>query len=179
MGRPLEKSDCDELGAYIHRRNIVCSHNLLERLVTAHAPSELDNLPPAVFPTVEPKEPPRNSEPDWWPTMWFGDLVTAQGPRLQGSPTINSIQLVVAKSFNLTKLDLISQRRTQNVVLPRQIAMYLAKMLTPRSYPEIGRRFGGRDHTTEIHAVHKIGARCVSDPAFAMTIKALKAEIVA
>ena len=174
MGRPLEKTDCDELGAYIHRRNIVCSRNLLQALCTVHAPSALDSLP-----TLEeaPQEPLRNSEPDWWHTMWFGDLVTAQGPRRQGPPTISLIQSVVAKSFNLTKLDLISQRRTHNVVLPRQIAMYLAKTLTLRSYPEIGRRFGQRDHTTVISGVRKITARCVSDPPFAMTIEALKAEL--
>ena len=174
MGRPLEKSDCDELGAYIHRRNIVCSRNLLQALCTVHAPSALDSLP-----TLEeaPQEPLRNSEADWWHTMWFGDLVTAQGPRRQGPPTISLIQSVVAKSFNLTKLDLISQRRTHNVVLPRQIAMYLAKTLTLRSYPEIGRRFGQRDHTTVISGVRKITARCVSDPAFAMTIEALKVEL--
>ena len=178
MGRITLKSDCYELGAYVHKRNIVYSHNLLEALFTAHAPGEMDSRPPIEeMPPAEPKEPLRNPEFDWWHTMWFGDLVTAQGPRRQGPPTISLIQSVVAKSFNLTKLDLISQRRTHNVVLPRQIAMYLAKTLTLRSYPEIGRRFGQRDHTTVISGVRKITARCVSDPPFAMTIEALKAEL--
>ena len=173
MGRPLAKSDCADFENYSHKRNIVCSRNLLEALCTVHAPdslSPLDEGTPA-------EDPQRNPEPDWWPTMWFGDLVTARGPRKEGPPTISEIQSAVAKSFNLTKLDLISQRRTQNVALPRQIAMYLVKTMTTRSYPEIGRRFGGRDHTTAIHSVQKITARCVSDPSFAMTIEALKAEL--
>ena len=70
--------------------------------------------------------------------------------------------------------DLLSSRRTANVVRPRQIAMYLAKMLTPRSLPEIGRRFGGRDHTTVLHAVRKIEALVDGDKALAEEIELLK-----
>ena len=169
MGRQLEKSDCDELGAYIHRRNIVCSSNLLESLQANHGSND----------NPKPQQPQRNAEPDWWHTMWFGDLVTAQGPGNAYPPSISFIQEVVARSFNVTRIDILSHRRTHNVVLPRQIAMYFAKNMTPRSYPEIGRRFGGRDHTTVIHAVQKISARCVSDPTFAGKINALKAEISA
>jgi len=176
MGRPLAKSDCADFENHSHRRNVVCSRNLLEALCTVHAPSALDSLP-ALPEDVEPVEPPRNSEPDWWHSMWFGDLVTAQRPKREGPPTISFIQEIVARSFGLTKIDLISQRRTQDIALPRQIAMYLAKTLTARSYPEIGRRTGGRDHTTVIHSVQKISARCVSDPEFAGKINALKAEI--
>lgn len=69
---------------------------------------------------------------------------------------VEDILKVVASHYNVTRADILSQRRTANVVKPRQIAMYLAKMLTLRSLPEIGRRFGGRDHTTVLHAVRKI-----------------------
>ncbi|MCB8829719.1 chromosomal replication initiator protein DnaA, partial [Escherichia coli] len=69
---------------------------------------------------------------------------------------IEEIQRIVARHYNVSKQDLLSNRRTRTIVKPRQIAMYLAKMLTPRSLPEIGRRFGGRDHTTVLHAVRKI-----------------------
>lgn len=69
---------------------------------------------------------------------------------------IESIQRAVAQHFNLSRQDLISSRRTQAVVRPRQIAMYLAKQMTLRSLPEIGKRFGNRDHTTVLHAVRKI-----------------------
>lgn len=69
---------------------------------------------------------------------------------------IEDIQRIVSKHFNVSKQDLLSARRTRTIVKPRQIAMYLSKTMTPRSLPEIGRRFGGRDHTTVLHAVRKI-----------------------
>ena len=69
---------------------------------------------------------------------------------------IEDIQRVVAKHYNVSRQELVSNRRTRVIVKPRQIAMYLSKTLTPRSFPEIGRRFGGRDHTTVLHAVRKI-----------------------
>ncbi len=69
---------------------------------------------------------------------------------------IEDIQRIVARHYNVSRGDLLSSRRTANVVRPRQVAMYLAKTLTLRSLPEIGRRFGGRDHTTVLHAVRKI-----------------------
>jgi hypothetical protein len=179
MGRPPVKSDRDNLQNYVHKQNKTRSRALLEALALYHG--NAFDLPPLPDDSEEdePTEIPRNIEPDWWPCMWFGDLVIAQGPRPEGPPKISLIQAIVAKSFSMTILDIISQRRTQNVVLPRQIAMYLAKSMTARSYPEIGRRFGGRDHTTAIHAVQKIRARCVSDPEFAGRINALKAEISA
>jgi chromosomal replication initiator protein len=69
---------------------------------------------------------------------------------------IEDIQRTVARHYNVSRADMLSSRRTANVVRPRQVAMYLAKLLTLRSLPEIGRRFGGRDHTTVLHAVRKI-----------------------
>lgn len=123
------------------------------------------------------KEAPVNREPLWWHCMWFADLIAMRAPREPGPPPVGYIQAVVARHFGVTKTDLISERRTQNVVLPRQIAMYLAKVMTTRSYPEIGRRFGGRDHTTVIHSVRKVGARCVSDLEFAGKIESIKSEL--
>ena len=70
--------------------------------------------------------------------------------------TIDEIIRKVADHYNLRMSDLLSARRARQVARPRQVAMYLAKTLTSRSLPEIGRRFGGRDHTTVIHAVRKI-----------------------
>ncbi|MGY4449335.1 chromosomal replication initiation ATPase DnaA [Bradyrhizobium sp. i1.3.1] len=83
------------------------------------------------------------------------DLVRPQEPK---RIKIEDIQRVVARQYNVSRSDLLSSRRTANVVRPRQVAMYLAKTLTLRSLPEIGRRFGGRDHTTVLHAVRKIEA---------------------
>ncbi len=81
------------------------------------------------------------------------DLIRPQEPK---RIKIEDIQRVVARQYNVSRSDLLSARRTANVVRPRQVAMYLAKVLTLRSLPEIGRRFGGRDHTTVLHAVRKI-----------------------
>jgi chromosomal replication initiator protein len=70
--------------------------------------------------------------------------------------TIDEIQKRVSDHFRIRQAEMVSARRAREVARPRQIAMYLAKQLTPRSLPEIGRRFGGRDHTTVIHAVRQI-----------------------
>jgi chromosomal replication initiator protein len=90
---------------------------------------------------------------------------------------IEDIQRIVARQYNVSRADLLSSRRTANVVRPRQVAMYLAKILTLRSLPEIGRRFGGRDHTTVLHAVRKIEALSGNDTALAEEIEALKRQL--
>ena len=90
---------------------------------------------------------------------------------------IEDIQRVVARQYNVSRADLLSSRRTANVVRPRQVAMYLAKVLTLRSLPEIGRRFGGRDHTTVLHAVRKIEALAGNDATLAEEIEVLKRQL--
>jgi chromosomal replication initiator protein len=90
---------------------------------------------------------------------------------------IEDIQRIVARQYNVSRADLLSSRRTANVVRPRQVAMYLAKVLTLRSLPEIGRRFGGRDHTTVLHAVRKIEALAGTDTTLADEIEALKRQL--
>ena len=102
------------------------------------------------------------------------DLVGAREPR---RVRIEDIQRVVARHYNVSKADLLSSRRTRTIVRPRQIAMYLAKVLTPRSLPEIGRRFGGRDHTTVLHAVRKIEGMIEGDRALGEEIELLKRMI--
>ena len=86
---------------------------------------------------------------------------------------------VVAGYFEIDPRDMLSSRRTANIVLPRQIAMYFAKTLTLRSLPEIGRRFCGRDHTTVLHAVRKIEKCTATDREMAETIAALRTQIEA
>jgi chromosomal replication initiation ATPase DnaA len=75
--------------------------------------------------------------------------------RKRGYRSVESIMKIVCLHFGVSRIDVLSDRRTADIVRPRQIAMYLAKRLTLRSLPEIGRRFGGRDHTTVLHAVRK------------------------
>ncbi len=82
----------------------------------------------------------------------LGDVLRGAERRV----TIDEIQKAVSAHFELKPVDLVSARRAVVVARPRQIAMYLAKRLTTRSLPEIGRKFGGRDHSTVIHAVRRI-----------------------
>ncbi len=91
--------------------------------------------------------------------------------------TVEDIQKAVAAQFTVTIDDLISKRRTQTIVRPRHIAMYLCKTMTTRSLPDIGRRFGKRDHSTVIHAVNKIAERLPSDAALADDVEAVKRRL--
>jgi chromosomal replication initiator protein len=99
------------------------------------------------------------------------DLIRPADPR---RIRVEDILRIVAKHYGVSRADLLSSRRTANVVRPRQIAMYLAKTLTLRSLPEIGRRFGGRDHTTVLHAVRKIEGLVQGDKGLAEEIDSLK-----
>jgi chromosomal replication initiator protein len=86
---------------------------------------------------------------------------------------IDDILKVVGRHFNVARADLLSPRRARSVVVPRQIGMYLAKKLTARSLPEIGRRFGGRDHSTVLHAVRKIEDQMKGDDRLAREVALL------
>lgn len=99
------------------------------------------------------------------------DLVRNREPK---KVKIEDIQKLVATHFNVSRADILSSRRSAGVVKPRQIAMYLAKILTLRSLPEIGRRFGGRDHTTVLHAVRKIEGAVTSDVTLREDVELLK-----
>ena len=87
---------------------------------------------------------------------------------------IEDIQRAVSRHYNVSRTDMLSNRRTRVIVKPRQIAMYLAKIMTPRSLPEIGRRFGGRDHTTVLHAVRKVESMIAEDGQLAKELELLK-----
>lgn len=99
------------------------------------------------------------------------DLVRNREPK---RVKIEDIQKLVASRYNVSRSDILSERRTAAVVRPRQIAMYLAKVLTLRSLPEIGRRFGGRDHTTVLHAVRKIEKQITDDQSLNDEVELLK-----
>lgn len=103
------------------------------------------------------------------------------GPALRGGPerriTVDEIQKTVAEHFTLKQADLLSERRTRSVARPRQIAMYLCKQHTTRSYPDIGRRFGGRDHTTVLHGVRKIEELMAQDEQIARDVEALTRKL--
>jgi len=97
------------------------------------------------------------------------DLLRASDRRT----TIDQIQKKVAEHFNIKISDMHSARRSRTIARPRQIAMYLAKNLTTRSLPEIGRKFGGRDHTTVIHAIKKVEELKKNDSNFTEDVEIL------
>ena len=86
---------------------------------------------------------------------------------------IDDILKIVGRHYNVARTDLLSPRRARSIVVPRQIGMYLAKKMTSRSLPEIGRRFGGRDHSTVLHAVRKIDDQIRKDERLAREVALL------
>jgi chromosomal replication initiator protein len=91
--------------------------------------------------------------------------------------SIDEIQTRVSDHYRIRKAEMTSARRAREVARPRQVAMYLSKQLTPRSLPEIGRRFGGRDHTTVIHAVRQIEKLRAQDPELDSDIRLLTRQL--
>jgi len=87
------------------------------------------------------------------------DMLAAQDKQV----TISNIQKLVAEYYKIRTADLLSSKRTRSITRPRQIAMALAKDLTKHSLPEIGKAFGGRDHTTVLHATRKVKSLRISD----------------
>ena len=93
--------------------------------------------------------------------------------------TVDRIQRTVCEAFSISLTDMSSKRRARAVARPRQVAMYLSKRLTKRSLPDIGRRFGGRDHTTVMHAVKRITQLRGDDPAFDAQVRAVEEALKA
>lgn len=107
---------------------------------------------------------------------WFS-IVDEISERAQQRINVLKIQMATARYYNVTRADMLSHRRTNTVVKPRQIAMYLCKILTMKSLPEIGRMFGDRDHTTVLHAVRKIEDLRVHRDDYAVEIAAIISSI--
>ena len=101
------------------------------------------------------------------------DLLRANDRRV----TIDEIQKAVVEHYAIRMADMTSARRSRAVARPRQVAMFLAKQLTPRSLPEIGKRFGGRDHTTVMHAVRQIERLSGEDRTIADDLEALRRKL--
>ncbi len=113
-------------------------------------------------------------------TLDLDFAIATLGDVLRGSQrrvTIDEIQKLVSTHFDLKPVDLVSARRARAVARPRQIAMYLSKRLTTRSLPEIGRKFGGRDHSTVIHAVRRIEELRDTDRDVDGAVRALMREL--
>lgn len=176
MGRPRSAQDGDDLMRKIHSRNQVCSRKLLDLLIVEHGkefpevatpePLDLEEEEEAVLPPI--------------PNKVISEAAAIAFPNFTFPTTgrITAIKRATLTEYpGITLCDLTSQRRTARMVFARQVAMYLAKKLTPNSLPEIGRRFGGRDHTTVLHAVRKIERLVGVDPALAAMVERIAAII--
>ncbi len=105
-------------------------------------------------------EPPIDPEP-YYSSMWFYNLIEFAGKPL--TVKVDDIQRAVCKHYGISRRDMLSHRRTLNLIVPRHVAVYLAKKMTALSLPQIGRLFGGRDHTTMLHSVRKMEAKDADD----------------
>jgi len=109
--------------------------------------------------------------------MWFGDLLDIT-PKRKARPTnmVLEIRNATAKYYGLTQMDMICHRRTKELVRPRQVAMYIARLLTPFSLPAIARHFGNRDHTTALHACRTIERKMKVDAKLSQDIAKITAK---
>lgn len=96
------------------------------------------------------------------------------GPYALPMPMVAKIQAEVARFYNIPAIEMVSARRAREVTRPRQVAMYLAKRLTPKSLPDIGRLFGGRDHTTVIHGIRAVEQRRAKNIEFDKDVRSLE-----
>jgi chromosomal replication initiator protein len=108
---------------------------------------------------------------------FVGEVLASTLRANQRRISIDEIQTRVSDHYRIRKAEMTSARRAREVARPRQVAMYLSKQLTPRSLPEIGRRFGGRDHTTVIHAVRQIEKLRAQDPELDSDIRLLTRQL--
>lgn len=134
--------------------------------------------PPVLKPVTKPKRrlPPRAKmakvqAPQGY--MFIGPHAVPVGARA----SVLTIQAAVAKHYGIPPEEMTSQRQGREVARPRQVAMYLSKQLTPSSLSKIGRRFGGRDHTTVIHAIRAVEHRRASNPDLDRDIRLIRSKL--
>lgn len=110
------------------------------------------------------------------PRIWFSIIDEIDPQKLTVIP-VGIIQKITARFYNQTVTSLLSERKSAPIVRARQVAMFLTKELTGKSLPDIGRRFGGRDHTTALHSIRKIERLRAIDPHLDEDLKTLASEI--
>lgn len=166
---------------------VLASKRLLDRL--RHYHPNLDPRPkrPARLELKVPLQPPAKVIV----TGNFGTFFTVaaelakpkpepkpEGGDWQNEPRVQDIILAVSRHFKIPLRELVSDRRHLEVVRPRQIAMYLSKKLTGKSLPAIGKRIGGRDHTTVLHAVRTIEQHAAKNPHLALQVEQIEQQIM-
>jgi hypothetical protein len=123
--------------------------------------------------------PARNYMADWYHCMWFFDLIEEDEKPSMRLPLVEHIQQTVALFYGVSRDHLTSSCRTAEIVKPRHVAMYLCRKLTKKSFPQIAKRFGGRDHSTLVHAVEKISSQLLHDEKLFSDIATLTAMVQA
>lgn len=164
----------DESETLRSKRDAHATQKLLDRL-REHHDYNLPNPPEKWMPKVVEAEPAPEfiplrppSEPYWFRMMEDEPV---------RYPKISEIKRAACQHFKLEPAELISHRRTHSVVYPRQIAFYLCKTLTTKSFPEIGKHFGDKDHTTVLFSVNKIGRLVKTDWRVAFDVAAVEGTI--
>jgi len=157
----------------IRARHINSCNALLSRLVKHHGIPAPQPKPDIVEIVPIVVAPPPEAKADAVVPTWFAMFE----PRCTDYPSIKDIRAAVCKHYNLSLADMLSSRRTANIVRPRQVAIYLCKEFTPLSLMQIGRKFGGKDHTTVLHASRVIPERARTDAKLAQDIAILTEAI--
>lgn len=161
----------------IHAREQGITYNYFPRsrmlpAVQARIRAKAEALHPKPVVVEKPPEPIIAPEPE--PSFQFKrPFFTIEDDWPLGAHSIPMIQKVVCKYFRITMTQMLGQRRTAPIVRPRQVAMYLCRRLTKRSWPDIASRFGGRDHTTAIAAVNRIEIMMANDATFSASVNEL------
>lgn len=178
MGRPLLRSDCADTETVVRAKAAQSCNNLLSALREHHG-CVVEQI--EIVHEVGPSPPLRDRLPPVQPISLDEAFRRAwqfvEGPKPIIAGKVELIQRAVLTFYPFTMADLKSVRRTAAVVRARQIAMYLVKDMTSRSLPEIGRQFGGRDHTTVLHAHRKISGMVKNDLVFAAHVSAIRTFI--
>lgn len=160
---------------YAHQRNRKSSAKLLHALIVHHGQEETKADDDALVEVLEaaiPKEP-------WFSIVGEIEQPVEQSPTKPAYPFVSDIQRIVAKYYGITRLDMLSPRRSAKIAAPRQVAYYLSKTLTPNTLPTIGRLFGGRDHTSVLYGVRKITQLKDTDAKLAVALQTLSAQLSA
>jgi hypothetical protein len=145
----VSRDDCTTAADVVARCRAVRERLKAQRAVvrTVAEPVAEPVVEPAVLVAEEQQEPN---------PVFIERRIVGASCALTSPPTVKSIIAVVCRHFGLSETQLLARRRDANIVWPRHVAMYLAQVLTCHSFPELGRRFGNRDHTTVLHAVRKV-----------------------
>jgi hypothetical protein len=160
----------------LRRQCLAGDTKFMDALIAAGymAPVEVPvEIPPQVKPRVEPQNLVITKL-----EQKIKELENALDGKDPGRVWVKHVIRLVCKHYNISRADILSSRRSQGIVRPRQVAFYLCKELTGRSLPEIGRKFGDKDHTTVLHGVRKIEQLIANDPEFASEVAFLRNKLL-